>query len=169
MKTIAQIFGIFALLSLFLIYQQKDRKKILFAKLSADIFWVMHYFLLGGFAGMIPNAVGIFRELVFIHRKDKRWANNLIWPILFVIVNLGLGITTFHSFYNVLPIAASVFVTVSLWIDNPRLTKLISVPVCMAFAVYDFYVASYIGIINESISILSITIFFIRERNKKHE
>lgn len=165
----AQIFGFFAMLSLFLIYQQKSRKKIIIAKLSADVFWVAHYLCLGGIAGIIPNAVGIFRELVFVSRKDKAWANNVLWPILFIAINFGLGITMFHSFYNILPIAASAFVTVSLWIDNPRLTKIITIPVCIAFMIYDFYVKSYIGMINETISILSIIIFFIKEGKKTHE
>jgi hypothetical protein len=166
MKIIAQIFGLFAMFSLFLIYQQKSRKKIIIAKLSADIFWVAHYLCLGGIAGMIPNAIGMFRELVFINRKDKAWANKIIWPILFIIINFCLGATTFHSLYNVLPITASAFVTISLWIDNPKLTKLITIPVCMAFMVYDFYVGSYIGMINETISILSIIIFFVKESKK---
>ena len=83
MEITAQIFGFFAMLSLFLIYQQKSRKRMIMAKLSADVFWVAHYLCLGGIAGMIPNAVGIFRELVFVNRKDKAWANKIIWPILF--------------------------------------------------------------------------------------
>ena len=169
MKIIAQFFGLFAMLSLFLIYQQKNRKNILLAKLSADICWVIHYLFLGGIAGMIPNAVGIFRELVFINRKTQAWANKIIWPILFIAINLCLGISTFHSFYNILPIAASTFVTLSLWIDNPKLTKLITIPVCIAFMIYDFYVKSYIGIINESISIASIVLYFLKEKGKTNE
>lgn len=169
MKIIAQIFGLFAMLSLFFIYQQKSRKKIIIAKLAADIFWVAHYLCLGGIAGMIPNVVGIFREIVFINRKDKAWGNKIVWPILFIAINFGLGMTTFHSFYNILPITASAFVTVSLWIDNPKLTKLITIPVCIAFMIYDFYVKSYIGMINETISIISIVIFFLKEREKKYE
>ena len=169
MRIIAQIFGLFAMLSLFFIYQQKDRKNIIIAKLSADFFWVAHYLCLGGIAGMIPNTVGIFRELVFVNRKAKAWASSAFWPILFIAINLSLGMSTFHSFYNILPIVASVFVTISLWIDNPKLTKLITIPVCIAFIIYDFYVKSYIGMINETISILSIIIFFIKERKKTHE
>ena len=46
MKIIAQFFGILAMLALFLIYQQKNRKNILLAKLSADIFGLfIIYFL----------------------------------------------------------------------------------------------------------------------------
>lgn len=169
MKNAAQLFGIFAMLSLFLIYQQKSRKRILTAKLSADICWAAHYLCLGGIAGMIPNAVGIFRELVFISRREKTWANKAFWPILFIALNFGLGMTTSHSLYNILPVTASAFVTVSLWIDNPKLTKLISIPVCMAFMVYDLHVKSYIGMMNEAISILSIIIFFVNERKKPNE
>ena len=71
MKVISQIFGIGAMLSLFLLYQQNSRRGMLKAKLSADLFWVAHYLCLHAFAGMIPNLVGIFREFVFIYRKEK--------------------------------------------------------------------------------------------------
>ena len=167
MSTVAQIFGIGAMISLFTIYQQKSRKGMLIAKLSADLFWVAHYLCLGAFAGMIPNAVGIFRELVFVNRKSKKWASLSVWPLLFILINFSLGITTFHSPFNILPIAASAFVTVSLWIDDPSLTKCISIHVSLAFAIYDIYIGSYIGIINEAISMASIIIFFAKERRKK--
>ncbi len=160
MKIITQIFGLGAMLSLFLIYQQKSRKKILLAKLSADICWVAHYLCLGGTAGMIPNAVGILRELIFINRKDKKWAASILWPILFILLNWILGFRTFHSWYNLLPITASTFVTISLWIDNPKLTKLISIPISTAFLIYDIIIGSYIGVINEAVSIFSIVLYF---------
>ena len=163
MEITAQVFGVGAMLSLFMIYQQRTRKNIIILKLTADICWVFHYLLLGGIAGLIPNAVGVIRELVFIKRKDN---SSVFLPILFIAINFCFGISTFHSFYNLLPITASAIVTISLWIENPRLTKLITVPVCIMFMIYDFYVGSYVGIINESISIISIIIFFIKERKK---
>mgnify|MGYP003296919332 CR=1 FL=1 len=168
MRITAQVFGIGAMVSLFLVYQQKSRKNMIMAKLSADICWVVHYLCLGGIAGVIPNAIGIFRELVFVNRKDKKWAGHLIWPIIFIIINWSLGISTFNSAFNILPIAASTVVTLSLWIDNPHLTKLLSLPVSLSFMVYDFYVCSYVGIVNELISIVSIGLFFIVGLLKKH-
>ena len=118
---------------------------------------------------MIPNFVGIFRELVFINRKDKKWAGIAIWPILFILINWGLGFRTFNSWFNILPIAASTFVTVSLWIDNPRLTKLISIPISLAFLIYDIFICSYVGVVNESIAIGSILLSFIKEKIKKEK
>lgn len=167
MKILAYVFGIGAMISLFLIYQQRSRKRLIAAKLSADVFWVAHYFCLGAAAGIIPNFLGIFRELIFINRKGRRWAQSILWPILFILLGWGLGLRTFHSPVNVLPILASSFVTVSLWIDNPRLTKAISFPVSLAFLIYDIFVGSYIGVINEAISMTSIVLFFTKSKKER--
>ena len=161
---ISQVFGIGAMLSLFMIYQQKDRKKLLLCKLSADLCWVVHYLCLSAFGGVVPNLVGIGRELVFVNREAKKWANHPLWPLLFIAVNLTLGLLTMDSHIDLLPVTASVFVTVSLWLKNPTLTKIISIPVSLAFLIYDIFVGSYIGVVNESIAICSIIISFIRSR-----
>ncbi len=169
-ELMAQIFGIGAMIFLFSLYQQKTRKKLIIAKLGADVCWVIHYLLLGGTAGMIPNFLGIFRELIFIQRENKKWANKIIIPIFFILCGWLMGAYTFKTWFNILPIAASAFVTISLWVKNPKLTKLISIPVSLSFLVYDCFVGSYIGIINEGLSICSIFISFIREViNKKTE
>ena len=162
MQTVSIIFGVGAMLALFSVYQQKTRKGIILSKLSADVCWVVHYLCIGGIAGAIPNFVGIFRELVFVNRTKRRWASHIIWPILFILINFALAISTFNSAFNILPIAASALVTILLWINNPLLTKILSIPVCVAFMIYDIYVGSYVGIINEAISILSILIFLIK-------
>jgi len=167
MKIAAQFFGIGAMISLFCIYQQKSRKGMLLAKLSADICWVIHYLCLGGIAGMIPNGIGIFRELIFINRKEKAWASSILWPMIFITINWVLGFRTFSMWYNILPILASSCVTVSLWIDNPKLTKCISVPISLSFLIYDVFIGSYIGIINELISIASIAIYFLKLKGRK--
>ncbi|MBR2335938.1 MAG: YgjV family protein [Clostridia bacterium] len=169
MKTAAQIFGIGAMISLFLIYQQSSRKKLIISKLCADICWSIHYLCLGAYGGIVPNAVGIFRELTFMQRGEKKWASRVYIPIVFIIINWGIGIFTFSASINILPIAASTFVTVSLWLKRPKLTKIISIPVSLTFLVYDIFVGSYIGAVNESIAIISIIINFIKERKQSDE
>lgn len=163
LKLAAQLFGIGAMIALFSVYQQKKRKKLIICKLTADLCWVAHYLMLGAYGGMVPNFVGIFRELVFMQRENKKWANQPWIPILFILINWGIGFSTFASPINILPIAASTFVTISLWLKNPRLTKLISIPVSLTFLIYDCFVGSYIGIVNESVAIASIIIDLIRK------
>ena len=62
-------------------------------------------------------------------------------------VNLLLGVFTFSKPENILPISASVLVTISLWVRNPTLTKILSVPISPAFLLYNIFIVSYIGII----------------------
>ena len=130
----AYIFGIGAMIALFSIYQQSSRKKLLISKLIADVCWVVHYLCLGAYGGAIPNLVGIFRELVFVNRENKKWANLPLWPFVFIITNLLLGLRTFAAPINLLPILGSAFVTVALWLKKPMLTKIMSFPVSTATA-----------------------------------
>ena len=133
-------FGIGAMLSLFFLYQQQSRRKLLTCKFCADVCWVFHYLCLGAAGGAIPNFVGIFRELVFVKREEKEWANHTAWPIGFIAVNFALGLASFRTPINLLPISASALVTISLWLRKPVLTKLVSVPVSAVFLLYDVLV-----------------------------
>lgn len=160
-KLIAQLFGLGGMCMLFLLYQQKERKALLKRKLVADILWGIHYILLGAWAGAIPNTTGIFRELIFL--RDKK---SPIWLFVFISVNWLLAVLTWQSAISLLPMCASTLVTISLWMKKPKMTKILTVPVCTAFIVYDIFVGSYAGIINESVSLLSILISFIRKDKK---
>ncbi len=162
MNWTAQFFGISAMICLFSAYQQNSRRTLILCKLGADISWMIHYFLLGAYGGMIPNFVGIFRELVFIQREQKDWAGKPWIPVIFIAVNWCIGFSSFAAPINILPIAASTFVTISLWLQKPALTKIISIPISLTFLIYDCFAGSYIGIINESFAVLSILINYIK-------
>ena len=155
-------FGIGAMLSLFFLYQQQSRKKLLACKFCADVCWVFHYLCLGAIGGAIPNFVGIFRELVFANREEQKWANHTAWPLLFITMNFALGLASFRTPINILPITASALVTISLWLRKPVLTKLLSVPVSAFFLLYDIFVGSWLGVVNESIAIISILFSLIK-------
>ena len=156
-----------AMIFLFSIYQQATAKRILICKLFADVCWVIHYLCLGAYSGAIPAFVGMVRELVFINRGKHKWADALIWPIIFIFVNLLLGLKAFNAPVDLLPVIASPFVTFALWLKKPVLTKIISAPVSLAFLVYDIYVGSFIGVISESVSLTSLLIFFVKKARKK--
>lgn len=161
LNIIAQLLGLGGTYMLFTLYQQKERKKLLSRKRYADILWGLHYIFLGAWGGAIPNVVGVLRETVFIH-NDKKWAKSLAWPIVFIIISWTLAILSWNSMLSLLPMCASTLVTVSLWVKSPKLTRILSFPVCVTFIVYDVFVGSYAGIINESISLISIVSSFIR-------
>ncbi len=158
---IAQVFGIAAMASLFLIYQQKERKQLLLCKLSADICWVIYYVCHGAVGGTIPNLVGIFRESVFLC-SSKKWANSKLWPAFFIVLNWTIAIWKWDEPFDFIPICASTFVTISLWVKSPRLTRIISAPVSAAFVVYNLLAGTWLGVINDSVGLVSVIISLVR-------
>lgn len=166
LNVFAQILGVCGMYMLFTLYQQKSRKKLLVRKLYADVLWGLHYICLGAAAGAIPNIIGIFRETIFMH-SDKKWAKSFIWPVVFIIAGWAAAIFSWKSALSLLPMCASTVVTVSLWIKSPKLTRLMTVPVCAAFIIYDFFVGSYAGILNETISLVSIMTAMLKNDFKK--
>lgn len=163
MEIMAWLCGFGAMAALFVTYQQKTRKGTILGKMAADIFWSGHYFFLGAYTGIIPNAMGILREIIFLNREKKKWANSPLWPVFFVAASWAIGARSFHAWYNVLPLVASLFATIGLWNKNPRVTKALCFPASSCFLLYDVFVHSYIGILNESVGLISIIIYFIKE------
>lgn len=163
LNIIAQLLGFGGMYMLFSMYQQKERKALLKRKRFADMLWSAHYICLFAWAGAIPNFTGILRETVFMS-EEKKWAKSKLWPIVFIAISWTLAIITWKSALSLLPMCASTLVTLSLWVKEPKVTKLLTIPVCTAFIVYDVFVGSYAGIVNESISLASIMISFFKNR-----
>ena len=157
MYILSQIFGLGAITFLFISFQQNKRINLLLCKLSADVCWSVHYFLLSAFAGL-------FREIIFMNSEKHKWADNPLWLVGFLCMNIVLGISNYNSPIDSFPIVASVFVTISMWIKNINFTKLIVSIACMLFWIYNFSIGSFAGIVSETISIISIIIFFIRRQ-----
>ncbi len=163
LKVLSQAFGALGMVSLFLSYQQTERKKLIAGKLGADAACVLHYLCLAAWGGAIPNFVGIFRELVFMQRDGgKKWANSPVIPAAFILLNWTLAALSWDTALTLLPIGASTFVTISLWARKPRVTRLICLPVSVCFIIYDCFVGSWIGIVNESVAIVSILVSMFR-------
>lgn len=171
-QIIAQVFGAFGMAFLFASYQQTKRKRLIACKLGADVMWVVHYLCLSAFGGAIPNFVGIFREIVFMlgegeDKSRKKWMRSPILPVIFIVINWALAISTWRSAITLLPICASTCVTISLWVKSPRITRAIGAPVSICFIIYDIFVGSWVGVINESVALVSIFSSFIRNDMKR--
>ena len=58
--------------------------------------------------------------------------------------------------------------TISLWLKKPEITKIISFPVSVVFLIYDIFVGSWVGVVNESASLISIIISLVK-MGKEHK
>lgn len=169
MNTIlSQVFGILGMLTIFVMFQQKDRLKLLKLKMCADVLWGIHYAFLLAWGGLVPNVVGVMREFVFMN-NEKKWARSRLWLILFIIISWVMAIFVWKDLFNIIPIIGSTIAILAFWSKNIILTKTLSILVAACFLSYNIYVGSLVGVINEVIGILSIIIYFVKTKPKKEQ
>lgn len=154
MRTTALIVGIIAVMVNTFIYWQTKRKTLLLTKLLSDSLWTAQYALLKGYTGAAIALIGVIRSIVFLN-EGKKWANGKKWLVVFLVLSLLSGFFTFKSLVSLLPICASLFAVLSFWQKNPALTRFLSFPIAISMLIYDIFIGSVMGIVNESMVIIS--------------
>ena len=166
MKLVGEIIGILGIIVNFLIYQQKERKKVLKVKLLSDITWSLHYGLLTAFSGMAVTLVGVARETTFI-LTDNKERKRKYFLIAFAIIACITSALTMKDIFGLLPACASLIAVFSYWQQNPTTTKIFGIPISLTMLIYDVMRFSVMGMANEIFTLISISIWLIRQKNKK--
>ena len=157
LEIISSVIGGCGILANAIIYQQKAGKRMLVWKLISDILWAAHYFTLGGISAGVIACIGVVRESVFLN-KGKKWADSKLWLLFFVVLSIVSAIFTWKSPMSILPVLASVISVFSFWRAKPLLSKLLAYIISACMLSYDILVLSYMGMINEVLTLISTTI-----------
>ncbi len=166
MKIIAQLVGFLGIVISFIIYQQKERKRLLIWKLVSDCVWMLHYALLGAFSAVAVTIIGVIRETVYLN-EGKRWANKKYWIVMFCLINVVFAFFTWKGLFSLLPTIASLIAVVSFAMQKPKITRFFSFPIALCMIIYDFISGSIAGIANETFTITSSIIGVIRHDVKR--
>ncbi len=75
--------GFAAIAVAIIMYQQNDRKRLIFCKLLIDILWILHFLPKDRYTIVLTTSISVIRELVF-YNKDKPLFKSKIWLALFV-------------------------------------------------------------------------------------
>ncbi len=151
------VLGALGILANAIIYQQKTGTKLLIWKMISDVLWTLHYLILGGFSAAAIAFIGIIRESIFLNQKHA-WARSKLWLLLFVALSIGSAALTWQSIISILPATASVLSVFGFYRANPILSKILAYPISLCMLAYDIFILSYMGIINESLTLISTTI-----------
>ena len=150
------------------IYQQKTGQRLIVYKLISDVFWALHYLFLGAYSGVAVATVAALREIVY-YNKEKRWASAHITPFIFVILTIVLGVVTWGGYLSLFTLFASLVAVLGFWRKSPRLSRILAFPIAISLLVYDILCGSYLGIVNECVSMISATVGIIRYKKNKKE
>lgn len=165
MNYLAQLFGLASLALICISYQQKEKEKILFIQIFANLIYFIQYILLTAFSAASANIISITRTMLFYNFERKEKDIPLYYLIIFEFIILLVGILTYSNIYSVIPIIIAMAYTYGTWQKNLRVMYLIFIMAGFFWILYNFIVGAYISILGSFIEIIASTAGFIKIRN----
>lgn len=157
----SEILGFIGIFLNVIIYQQKDRKKLLSFKLLSDFAWLAHYGLALNFSGAAVAGIGVARETTFLSIEGQKIDRRPFLAVFFVCAPLSVWLT-WRDASSLLPATAFLLSVVSFWQQRPRLSRRLAIPISLCMLTYDIAVGSIAGIVNEIFTLISTVVGMIR-------
>lgn len=147
-------------------FQQNKHRGIILFQLLAGATFVLHFCCLGAYTGAALNTVDVLRSIIFINR-GKKWADNVLWVVLFVGLCAVSCIFTWIGPLSLLPMTGMMLTTVSMWLKDPKWVRRISLPASPLWITYNALTKSYAGVCTELFVITSIIVGMLRHDRKR--
>ncbi len=165
MELAGKIAGYAAVAASVVIYQQKSRSRLLIWKATADVLWIVHYLLLGGYTGAAVTGVALLREAVFF-RSDRHSKEGKIILGCFLCISVISSVLTWGSIFSVFAMFGSLISIVSFWIGEPKVSRILAFPISACMLTYGVSNGSAAVLINEVLVITSSAIALLRNRQR---
>ena len=165
-EVIGQCFGIAAFVIAFLAYQAKTSQRLLVIQSGAILCFCIHYALLGAITGFALNVICLMRNVIFANKSKKIFSSKL-WPYILALITVVIGIFTWEDWYSILLIIALAVNTVCMALPTSQGIRISLLVTCPFALVYNIFVLSIGGMVNESLSIISSVIGIVRFNKDK--
>lgn len=164
-EMIGQALGIFAVLLGFVSFQARTRKMLLMTQCAISVVFIAHYLLIGAYSGLAMNIVSLARNLTYSY-QDKLRLSQKQTTGLYAVLYVLMGALAWQGWFSLMPIISLLINTYFMSKGDPQLVRksiLVSSPIMI---IYDVLVASYGGILFESVIIVSSLIGVLRYRRE---
>ena len=167
MFILAQILSFIAMAINMAAVQLKTKKQILLTIVVSNFLFIISYILLGAFVGALTCGIVAIEIIIntILESKENKTPKPLI--ISYLIISILLGITTYTSLVDCLPILASVFFVFTLRQSKEKYVRLLIFGNLTSWIIYDFLVKAYLAGISDLFVISSTITAIIRYDIKK--
>lgn len=167
MFILAQILSLIAMVINVVAVQLKTKKQILLAIVAANIFFVTSYILLGAYTGALTCIILITVIIINTILEDKGKKTPKILIGIYSIIYIVIGIITFNSLIDILPIIASILFIVTIRQEKEKYVRLLILGNSISWIIYDFIVSAYLTSISDLFTIVSTITAIYRYDIKK--
>ena len=166
MEISGQIIGIIATIITALSYQMNTKKSLLIVQTTATACTCLSYFLLGATSGFALNVVCLIRNGCFYFQKEGQKPIYISTAIICAVMAV-LGIFSWQGPISLLIIVALIINTFFLSLGNPQKLRYSILFTSTMVIIYNIYVFTIGGLMNEAIAIISSIIGIVRFRKDK--
>lgn len=165
-ELLGQIVGFAAAALIMLSFQCKTEKRLYIFQFVGGLTFVLHYILLFEYSGAVMNTLSWVRCLLLL--TDSKYTRSKYTMLALVAIAVGLGIWSYVGILSLFPVIAQVVSTVFLYTKDQKKIK-ISQFCCTSpcWMIYNIGVFSVSGIICEAFNMISVVVYFLRERHKR--
>lgn len=160
---VGMVFGVLS-------YQCNTHKKIMIFKTVTEFSFAVQFFLLGKYTGVAMNVIGCVRNIVFAAVIAKK-KSPLPGIIVFAVLMITAGALTWAGAISLLAIIGKTSTNFSFGMSNPKHVRLLTVPSCTCWLIYDILGNSIAGAVLEVLGLISIAVGYFRYdfKNRKKE
>lgn len=170
MFIVAQIFGLLVIISNVLSMQMKNKSKIIFMFILANLFSAINFVLLNSYSGAIICAFSIIQTFINKIFEKKKQTIPMLVICSYIVLSIILGAITFSSFIDILPIICSVLYTLTIIQNKEKNIRKISLANIILWIIYDVVCQAYTAAISDFLMTISTVVGMYRfdyKNNKK--
>lgn len=158
---IIQGIGVLGIIASILSFQCKKHNKLMFYRTSNESLFALQFILLGAYTGAAMNIIGCARNIIFAEmvKKDKK---TTVPCFIFSGLFLIFSAVTWAGFRSILIGIAKVVSTFAYGNKNVFLVRIMILSSATAWLIYNAIVGSWAGVINESLTLISIIVGIFR-------
>lgn len=163
LELIANIVGVFAVVTFVLSYQQKTRKGIVICNAISRALYVVQYLLLFAFEGAVLDVLGIVAS-VMAQKKDTPFIKKHLKAVV-IAVNLSIviaGLLLYKNPFSLLPMIGVLFHTGAFWLTKEKNIRVVSFLGSPFWLIYNLYSHAYGSAVGDVMTMASIALAFIR-------
>ena len=168
MFILAQILSFIAMVINMVAVQLKTKKQILLTIVVSNLLFVISYILLGAYVGALTCGIVAIEIIINTILEDKGKVTPKFLIIIYLIISIIIGITTFNSLIDLLPIIASILFILTLRQSKEKYVRLLILGNLTSWIIYDFFVKAYLEGISD-LFVISSTITAIYRYDVKKE
>ena len=165
-EILGQIISVIAVIITFVTYQMKSTRQIFIVNAIATGVSCIAYALLGGITALGLNIMCVIRNVCYMH-KDKNRYCAVLFPALLTLIMAVMSAFLWEGYHSIFFVIGITLNTLAMGYCNSQNLRKSILLTSSLILIYNLFIPSIGGAINEVVAITSSVIGLVRHRQKK--